>query len=214
MNVQAPRLLIALAAAVLLAGCGSSSRNMPGTVFDFGPAAMAPAPAAQAPAAQASIPQALPALVVMDATGPAVLDNERMFYRLHYADAMEARMYANSRWSGNPLQLVTQRVKTRLAQSGMKVLSATDASNGIPILRMEVDDFTHAFSSASQSEGQLILRASVFSEHRLVDQRTFTRTTAAGSADAAGGARALAGSTDAVAADILAWLATLDVGKR
>ena len=208
------RSLLALAAASLvLAGC-ASNKTQESMTYDFGPAAIAPAPAAQAPAAQASIAQALPALVVMDATGPAVLDNERMFYRLHYADAMEARTYANSRWSGNPLQLVTQRVKTRLAQSGMKVLSATDASNGIPILRMEVDDFTHAFSSASQSEGQLILRAAVFSEPRLVDQRTFTRSTAAGSADAAGGARALAGSTDAVAADILAWLATLDVGKR
>jgi cholesterol transport system auxiliary component len=54
----------------------------------------------------------------------------------------------------------------------------------------------------------------VFQGHALVDQRSFTRTTAAGSADAAGGARALAASTDAIAADIVAWLGTLNLNRR
>lgn len=202
----APRFLAILACAVILGGCASSKNGTPSTVFDFGPAL----PATQAAAAA---PANMPAIVVMDATGAAILDNERMYYRLNYADALQARTYANSRWSGNPLALVTQRVKTRLAQSGMKVLSATDASTGVPILRMEVDELMHSFSGVAQSEGQLVLRASVFSEHRLVDQRSFSRMTPAASADAAGGARALAESLDAATADILAWLATLDVSK-
>ena len=204
-NMSAPRLLATLAFAVILGGCASSKSSTPSTVFDFGPAL----PATQA----ASAPPTIPAIVVMDATGAAILDNERMYYRLNYADALQARTYANSRWSGNPLALVTQRVKTRLAQSGMKVLSATDASTGVPILRIEVDELMHSFSGAAQSEGQLALRASVFNEHRLVDQRSFSRTTPAASADAAGGARALAQSLDATSADILAWLATLDMSK-
>jgi cholesterol transport system auxiliary component len=199
-TVNPSRRLAILACAAILAGCASSRNSTPSTVFDFGP---------PTPGQQAGAPAAMPAIVVMDATGPAVLDNERMYYRLNYADALEARTYANSRWSGNPLSLVTQRIKARLAQSGMKVLSATDASTGVPILRMDVDDFSHAFASASQSEGQLMLRASLFNDHRLVDQRSFSRHTQAASADAAGGARALAASTDAVAADILAWLATV-----
>lgn len=200
------RSLLALAASsVLLAGC-ASNKAQESTTFDFGPAA----PLQQA----ASAPAAMPALVVMDATGPAALENERMYYRLNYADALQARTYANSRWASNPLQMLTQRVKTRLAQSGMKVLSATDASTGVPLLRVEVDDFVHAFTGVSQSEGQITLRASLFSDHRLLDQRSFTRITPAPSADAPGGARALAGSTDAVAADILAWLATVDTQKR
>lgn len=199
------RSLIALATtAVLLAGC-ASNKAQESTTFDFGPAA---------PLQQAAALAAMPALVVMDATGPAALENERMYYRLVYADALQARTYANSRWASNPLQMLTQRVKTRLAQSGMKVLSATDASTGVPLLRVEVDDFVHAFTGASQSEGQLTLRASLFNDHRLLDQRTFTRSTPSPSADAPGGARALAASTDAVAADILAWLATVDTRKR
>ncbi|CAN7166342.1 ABC-type transport auxiliary lipoprotein family protein [Massilia sp. LjRoot122] len=200
------RSLLALAAsAVLLAGC-ASNKAQESTTYDFGPAA----PNSQ----QAAAPAALPALVVMDATGPAALENERMYYRLNYADALQARTYANSRWASNPLQMLTQRVKARLAQSGMKVLSATDASTGVPLLRIEVDDFVHGFSGVSQSEGQITLRASLFSDHRLLDQRSFTRITPAPSADAPGGARALATSTDAVAADILAWLATVDTRKR
>ena len=198
--------LLALAASsLLLAGC-AGNKIQESMTYDFGPAAPLQA-AAPAPAT-------MPALVVMDFTGPSALENERMFYRLVYADALQARTYAHARWANEPLQMLTQRVKARLAQSGMKVLSATDASTGVPLLRVEVDDFVHAFSGVSQSEGQITLRASLFNDHRLIDQRTFTRTTPAPSADAPGGARALAASTDAVASDILAWLATVDTRKR
>ncbi|HWJ94638.1 MAG TPA: ABC-type transport auxiliary lipoprotein family protein, partial [Telluria sp.] len=130
------------------------------------------------------------------------------------ADALQARSYANSRWNTSPLSMVTQRLKARLAQSGSKVLSETDASTGIPILRVEVVDFIHAFSSAGQSEGQVVLRASLFQGHKLVDQKTFGRNTPARSADAAGGARALADSTDAVAGDMVAWLSALNLNKQ
>lgn len=197
----------ALAGAVLLAGCASSKGAKSNTLFDFGSPVPAGAPAQADPAP-------LAALVVTDATGTPPLDGERMFYRLTYADAMQARSYANSRWSSSPLQMLTQRFKARIAQAGVKVLSVTDAPAGVPILRIDVDDFVHAFDSASHSTGQLVLRASVFQGHTLVDQKTFSRSTPAVTADAAGGARALAASTDAVAADIVAWLATLDLRKR
>ena len=95
----------------------------------------------------------LPALVVTDATGSAALESEKMFYRLNYADPMQARAYANSRWNTNPLELVTERLKTRLAQAGSKVLEPTDAATSVPILRVQVDDFMHTFASASQSSG-------------------------------------------------------------
>jgi cholesterol transport system auxiliary component len=70
----------------------------------------------------------------------------------------------------------------------------------------------------SQSTGVVAVRASVFRGHALVDQRSFRRAIPAASADAAGGARALAAGTDAVAADIVAWLAgmpaTVDTARR
>jgi len=199
-----PRLfLAAFACGALLTGC-ASSKGPTNITFDFGPA--------PAPAQQAAAP--IGAVVVTDVTGSAALDNERMYYRLNYADPQQARSYAHSRWSVSPLQMVTARLKTRIAQSGAKVLTATDASTGVAILRTEIDDFTHSFDSQSQSQGSLVLRASVFNGHKLIDQKTFSRQTSASSADAAGGARALAASTDAVAADLVAWLATLPLRKE
>jgi cholesterol transport system auxiliary component len=201
---------LALAGAALLAGCASSSKGPSGnTLYDFGPAAgSAPGSAASAAAA------AVPAVVITDATGNAVYDNERMFYRLNYADPLQARWYANSRWSSTPLQMLTQRLKSRVAQAGVKVLSSTDASNGVPLLRIDLDEFTHSFDSTASSQGQLVLRASLFQGHTLVDQRTFSRKVAATSADAAGGARALAQAADAVAADMIGWLAAQNLRKQ
>jgi cholesterol transport system auxiliary component len=187
----------------LLSGCASSG-GQPTAAYDFGPV-----PALQ----QAARPHPLPAIIVADVSGPASLDTERMHYRLLYADARQSRPYAYNQWTSTPLQLLTQRIKARIAQAGVKVLSATDAAASITLLRIEVDDFAQNFDSATRSSGQIGLRASVFHGHKLVDQKTFTRSSPAPTPDAAGGARALADSSDALAADILAWLAALPLQK-
>lgn len=194
-------LVIALGA-LLLAGCSSPTRNPGMSTFDLSVATSPPTQVAAAP---------LAALVVTDVTGSPALDSERMHYRLNYSDPLRSRSYANSRWASTPLHMLTQRVKTRLAQSGAKVLTPTDASAGVPILRMEIADFTHGFDSPAKSYGQIVLRASLFHGHKLIDQRIFDRKASAGSADAAGGAHALDASADAVAADMIAWLATLQL---
>ena len=198
--------LFTLAAALLLGGC--ASRGPLPTYYDFGPPA-----SPVAVATQAATP-ALPVLVVADANGPSWLDNQRMYYRLLYADAQQSRPYAYNRWNTPPLQLLSQRLKTRVAQSGVKVLSTTDAAAGMPLLRIDVDDFSQAFDTQTQSSGHVSLRASLFRGHRLIDQKTFSRSGPAGSADAQGGAQALAAASDAIAADLLAWLGTLNLQKE
>ena len=196
--------VLSLAVSATMSGCASNKNKAGNTQFDFGPLGAPTAPVTQAP---------LAAIVVMDATGSPTFENERMVYRLNYNDPLQARTYANSRWSANPLLLVTQRIKSRLAQAGVKVLSATDSATDVPVLRIEVDEFSHAFASTVSSEGRVVLRASLFNGHALLDQKTFMRATPAPSADAAGGAQALTASTDAAAADMIAWLAT-DHRKR
>lgn len=207
MNLTFRRLALvaALGSAALLAGCSSTGKNPGNSTYDFGPAPMPATAPAAAP---------MGVLVVTDVTGVAALDSERMFYRLAYADPLRARSYSNSRWASTPLSMVTQRIKSRMSQAGVKVLTPTDAAAGMPILRMEIDDFTHTFDSATQSYGQLVLRASLFQRHKLIDQRVFNQKTSAASLDAAGGARALAESTDAAAANMLAWLGTLQLPKQ
>ena len=197
--------VLTLAAALLLGGC--ASRGPLPTYYDFGP------PATPVAAAQAAAP-ALPVLVIADANGPSWLDNQRMYYRLLYADAQQSRPYAYNRWNTPPLQLLSQRLKTRIAQGGIKVLATTDAAAGIPLLRIDVDDFSQNFDTEKQSSGQVTLRASLFRGHQLLDQKTFSRNSRAGSADAQGGAQALASASDAIAADLLVWLGTLTIPKE
>ncbi|MFC5459781.1 ABC-type transport auxiliary lipoprotein family protein [Massilia niabensis] len=213
MNTTLPRILGAAAFVITVAGCASGNKAPANTAFDFGPLGAPVSAPLGAPSTQAAqAPMA--AIVVMDATGSPAFENERMVYRLNYDDPLQARTYAYARWAANPLLLVTQRLKSRLAQAGIKVLSATDSNTNVPVLRLEIDDFSHAFASAAQSEGVVVLRASVFNSHTLLDQKTFSRATPAPSADAPGGARALAASTDGAAADITAWLAGIDTRKR
>lgn len=195
------RLLLVLLLA--LAGCASPHGGPAATLYDFG--------ALPDPAPQAALK--LPPVIVPDVTGPAWLDTQTMVYRLNYSDPLQSRPYANSRWSSTPLQLLTQRVKARLAQAGVKVLSTTDAGAGVLLLRIEADDFSHAFDSNMRNAGTVVLRASLFDGHRFLDQKTFVRSTPSASADAGGGARALTTSTDAIAADIIAWLSALPLTR-
>ena len=207
-SIQHTLRILALAASAILAGCASKS-PLP-TLYDFGPM-QAPATHVN-PATSATAP--LATLVVADATGPSWLDSQKMYYRLLYADAQQSRPFAYNHWNSTPLQMLSQRLKSRIAQAGVNVLSVTDAAAGTTLLRIEVDDFSHNFDSPTQSSGQIALRASLFRGRRLLDQKTFLRNTPAASADAVGGAKALAGATDAIAADLLAWLAALPSSKE
>lgn len=199
-----------LAMTVALAGCASGSKAPNNITYDFG----SPTRAGDPPPAPSAAAATLPAVVITDVTGNPAFDNERMYYRLNYADPLQARPYANSRWTTTPLQLLTQRFKSRVGQAGIKVLSATDASTGVPLLRIDVDDFTHTFESTKSSYGEVVMRASLFQGRTLVDQKTFHQKIAAVTADAGGGARALAQATDAAAADMIAWLATAQLRKQ
>ena len=196
--------LAVAAVACALAAC--ASKGSPTAQYDFGPL---PAASYAAPSSASKIG----AIIVADVSGPAALDTERMHYRLLYADARQQRPFAYNQWVSTPAQLLTQRMRARIAQAGVKVLSTTDAAASATVLRMEVEDFAQNFDTATSSKGVLVLRASVFRNHLLVDQKTFSSSVAAPSADAAGGARALADASDAVAADLLTWLAALPPSK-
>lgn len=192
-------------ACLLVAACGTTSqRGARDTKFDFGPL----------PSQAASLPAAMAPLAIPDVTGPALLDSQQMLYRLNYADPLQSRAYTQSEWSSTPLQMLTQRIKSRMAQGGAKVLTVVDASAGALLLRVEVDEFSHVFTSATQNHGRVVLRASLFDGHRLIDQKTFAKTSNSPSADAGGGARALAESTDAITADMMAWIAALPLPPR
>lgn len=178
---------------ILLTSCASKTEAP--SLYDFG-----------SPNSAAST-LVLPPIVVAEVGAPAWLDGGLMFYRLGYANDLQARPYAGSRWSMTPAQLLGHRLKSRIAQGGGTVLTATDGALNLPLLRIDIDDFIQRFDSPKQSLAQVTLRASLFNGRNLKSQKTFSRQVTANSADAAGGARALATASDALIDEIIAWLA-------
>ena len=192
-----------LAGTVLLGGCATDkSKSL--ALYDLGPltSVQAGAPAAS-----------LPAISVAEVSAPAWLDTQMMYYRLLYANDQQPRPYAGSRWSMPPALLFGQRLKARIAQAGGIALSASDGATNVPLLRIEADEFAQNFETVTQSTARIALRASVFNGRTLLAQKTFIHQLPAPSADAPGGARALALASDAAISDILVWLAGLPVKK-
>lgn len=202
------RLGLAALLAFGLAGCSSLAPDKPvrPTLYDLGPA-----PAA----ASAVAPDALP-LVLSDVDVAGSIDSSALSYRLGYADAHQLRAYSLARWSAPPAQLLRQRLREVLGRD-RPVLDAASAGSlarrsGVAnrVLRIEVEDFTHHFDSATESRGVVRMRCTLLENtaagERLVAQRTFHVARPAPSADAPGGVRAIAAATDAAAAEIAAWL--------
>lgn len=201
----------AVLGALLLAGCSALPQPpVRATLYDFGPGAMD----AAAPSAPA-----LPPLALAEVETQGLADTSTaVYYRLAYADAQQLRPYMQARWSQPPATLVQQRLREHLGQR-RAILQASDTpaarGTGKPpaVLRVSIEEFGQVFQSPSQSSGLLRLRATVVDAvpagEVLVGQRVFAAQKPAPSADAAGGARALAQACDQVAQDLAQWLEAL-----
>src|ERR1700693_164866 len=191
-----------ITAALLIGGCATKAG--PYTQYDFGPLPNA---------AANSSGTALPAVSLGEVKAPAWLDNTMMMVRLGYATDFQPRPYATTRWPMPPAQLFSQRLKARIGQAGGTVVSVSDGATNIPVLRIEMDDFSQTFDNASHSVAQLTIRASLFNGRSLLAPQTFSRQVASPTADAAGGARAFSIANDALIDDLIGWLASLPQKK-
>ncbi len=194
--------MLAFACSVLLTGCTAGPQST--ALFDLGPL--------QAQASAATETQ-LPAISIAEIRAPAWLDSQMMFYRLNYANNQQPRAYAASKWTMAPAQLFQQRLKSRLSQAGGIVVPASDGAATLPVLRIEADDFSQVFDSANQSSAHIAMRASLFDGRTLRAQKMFVKQLPAASADAQGGAAALATASDAIINEMAVWLAILPSKK-
>jgi cholesterol transport system auxiliary component len=202
------RVLLGILAAAALAACGAlPDKPVRQTMYDFGPASPAPASTATLSRGPLVLPE-------VETTG--ILDTSALLYRLAYQDANQLLPYAFAKWSAPPGQLLRQRLRDALGKD-RPVLDAAAAAaltrrgGGVPpVLRVELEEFSQVFASASESRGVVRLRATLLESsgagERLVAQRSFEVQRPAPSADAAGGVRALIAASDAAATDIAGWL--------
>lgn len=194
---------VVLTAGLLLTGCaGTPPSSM--DLYDLGPLRTQQVAGNNTP---------LPAISVADIQAPAWMDSQMMFYRLDYANDLQPRPYSASKWTMPPAQLFEQRLKSVLARSGGIVVSASDGAINLPILHLAADDFSQSFESAGQSSVQVAIRASLFDGRVLRAQKMFIKRMPAASADAKGGAAALAAASDAIISEVGTWLATLPPKK-
>ncbi|MFM0556992.1 ABC-type transport auxiliary lipoprotein family protein [Paraburkholderia sediminicola] len=185
-------LAVLLAFGVLAAGCAGTPAALSDIRYDFGP----PSPAASAGTS--------PAVKVLDVSAPDVLESDKLIYRLSYADAQQTAAYANSHWTMTPSQLLTQRLRGALSSRGT-VLTGADGIVA-PVLKVDLSEFEQVFDSQSQSHAAVTARATLTQNGKVLSQRTFIARAPSSSADAAGGAQALATASDELVAQIGAWL--------
>jgi len=199
----------ALLATLLMAGCGAlPDKPARATLYDFGPGP------ATVPV-RASTPGLQP-LALADIDANTRLDGTQMLYRLGYADANEVRPYGQSRWSQAPAQLFRQRLREALAATrpvlGPEESASIARTEGrVPdTLRVTLEEFSHFFESPSTSAGLIRVNVTLMRTapggDRVLAQRSFTAQRPAPSNDAPGGVKALAAASDAVVADIVAWV--------
>ncbi|WP_408338909.1 ABC-type transport auxiliary lipoprotein family protein [Paraburkholderia sp. RL17-337-BIB-A] len=185
-------LAMLLAFGVLAAGCAGNPAALSNIRYDFGP----PNPAASA--------GTQPPVKVLDVSAPDTLESDKLIYRLSYADAQQTASYANSHWTMAPSQLLTQRLRNALSSRGT-VLTGADGVRA-PVLKVELSQFEQVFDSQSESHAAVTARATLTQNGKVLGQRTFIARAPSSSADAAGGAQALAAASDELVSQISAWL--------
>ncbi|MDR5853425.1 ABC-type transport auxiliary lipoprotein family protein [Caballeronia sp. LZ062] len=188
-----PRALV-IACIAMLAGCTTSPPATPDARYDLGAR-----PAASPPTATP-----LPPVKVLAVSASRNLETDAFVYRLSYVDAQRTGSYANSHWTMPPAQLLTQRLRDTLSQRG-PVLTGADTVRA-PLLEIELTGFEQVFDAPASSHGVVSVRATLTQQGRVIAQRMFTASAGAPSADAAGGARALAAASDDLIAQLGAWL--------
>lgn len=198
----------------LLAGCTAlPDKPVRASMYDFGPGKLTTQPVS----GQAPLENRPPIAIDNISTPGGLLDNMAVLYRLAYQDAQELRPYALARWSMPPAQLVRQRLKDTLSQR-RSIFNAGDSAAlnrsqnaALPrLLRLELEEFSQVFSSASTSTGVIRLRATLLditpANQKLIAQRSVVVQRPALTADAPGGVHALSAATDAAIEEIDQWL--------
>jgi cholesterol transport system auxiliary component len=183
---------VLLAFGVLATGCAGNPAALTDIRYDFGP----PVPVAPA--------GTQPAIKVLDVTAPDTLESDKLIFRLSYADAQQTASYANSHWTMTPSQLLTQRLRNALSSRGT-VLTGADGVRAA-VLKVDLSEFEQIFDSPSESHAAVTARATLTQNGKVLGQRTFIARAPSRSANAAGGARALASASDDLVAQISAWL--------
>ena len=131
------------------------------------------------------------------------LDSSAMQYRLLYSANQRRQNFAESRWVAPPAELVGHALRKRMLSG---------AAGGACRLRVDLDEFAQIFDSASASRAVLEARVQLVAPTggEILARHSFSLSRPSASADASGGATALAGAVEALSTELHDWLGGLD----
>ena len=191
--------LFVVALCTLLAACSPARREAAQIrYYDFGPDVATASP---------KIPTVLQ---VPNVSAPEWLESTAIQYRLAFRDPQAVYTYATGRWLAPPNSLLTGRLKYLLG-GGAGVASPADAIRTGCVVRVALEDFSQTFDAEKSSHVTALARASLVANDgkSLIAQQMFGGDRPAPSADLSGGVTALGASGDALAGDIVKWLAQI-----
>lgn len=186
------RTLFLLLSIALLAGCGAGSKSISNVAYyDLG--AVQPAPNNRIVASLRSI----------DVYAVSWLDSSAIQYRLLYSANQRRQNFAESRWVAPPAELLGHALKKRMLSG---------EAGGACRLRVDLDEFAQVFDTASASRVVLEARVQLVAPTGgdVLARRSFSLSRPAASADAGGGAAAMAGAVEALSTELHDWLGGLD----
>jgi cholesterol transport system auxiliary component len=188
------RLLLA-GLAVLFGGCLSQPNAPEPALYDLG---TTPAAAATGLTTSTTL-----APMHVRSTARSWLDHTAMHYRLAYVDDMRTLSYAYARWIAPPAELVAQRLRHKLVESGAR---GSIRTTRVRELDIELQEYIQVFDTPTRSVGRVSVDVRLSDDS--AGEARFTEVAAAPTPDAAGGVRALSAATDALVERIVDWIGT------
>lgn len=188
--------VIAILAGLSLAACAGLGKPQPEIAsYDFG---LTP------PISATSWPVRLGLADVKAAAG---LEGKALRYRLEYREPARVYAYSLSKWSAQPSELLTRRLR----QFAGSHVAGSNCS-----LQVVLEAFDHVYQSADASYGLVRLQATITDSkhHTTIAGKTFTHTSPAQASNAQGGVAALSAAADAAMQDIVGWVATVSVEEK
>ncbi len=190
---------VAVATVCVLAACALGDGRPPAVQYDLGPLKLEN---------QGNLPVNIP-VISTKVHAPDWMNENSMFYRLDYINDQQIRFYTESSWNTSPSRLFRNRLDACLVATGNAVADVKMSSSAL-VLRIYLEDFSQHFTSPSDSVSRIALRASLFKGHDLIAQKRFQKDVASQTADAQGGARAMAQNSDELIVEIMNWLAEMN----
>jgi cholesterol transport system auxiliary component len=183
------KLVVAILAGGLLAGCGGNAQTTETARYDFGNLASS--------GTRSRVP-----ITAVDVQASSWLSGPDMHFRLAYVEPLRRRSFAESRWAAPPAELLETFLKRRM------IFGQPDFSGTGCRLQLVLDELEQRFDDPQSSQMVLEVHAQLtpLREAEILSRRAFLIRKPAAVPAARGGVAATGDAVQVLADDLGRWL--------